>query len=67
MLDQELISLPFICTRLEMVPLISTPNREPITFPTPPVSSVPPITAEEMAFISRPVAWLVVPDMVFRQ
>ena len=32
-----------------IVPLISTPNNVPITFPTPPVSRVPPITTEAMA------------------
>ena len=47
--------------------IINTPNNEPSTFPTPPVRSVPPMTAEEIASISRPVAWVVVPAMVFRQ
>ena len=46
MLDHELNSLPFVLTSVEIVPLISTPKNEPITFPTPPVSSVPPITAD---------------------
>ena len=53
--------------KVEIVPLINTPNKEPSTFPTPPVRSVPPMTAEEIASISRPVAWVVVPAMVFRQ
>ena len=67
MLDQELISFPLVLTKVEIVPLINTPNKEPSTFPTPPVRSVPPMTAEEIASISRPVAWVVVPAMVFRQ
>ena len=61
------VSSPLKLTRLLIVPLISTPTKEPNTLPTPPVSSVPPITAEEMAFISRPSAWVVVPHMVFMQ
>ena len=64
---QELTSLPLDLTNVEIVPLISTPNSVPIILPTPPVSSVPPITAEEMASISKPVACVVVPHMVFRQ
>ena len=67
MLGHELASLPLVFTRLEMVPLISTPKNEPNTLPTPPVSRVPPITQEAMASISKPVAWLTLPDMVFRQ
>ena len=38
-----------------MVPLIKTPNRVPITLPTPPVNKVPPITTEAMASSSIPV------------
>ncbi len=38
MLDQELISFPLVLTKVEIVPLINTPNKEPSTFPTPPVS-----------------------------
>ena len=64
---QELISLPFAFTSAEMVPLINTPKSDPMIFPTPPVRSVPPMTAEEMASISSPVACVVVPAIVFRQ
>lgn len=63
----ELTSLPFDLTKVEMVPLINTPTREPSTFPTPPVRSVPPITEEEIASISNPVACVVVPHIVFKQ
>ena len=67
MLDQELKSLPLVFTRVEIVPLISTPKKEPITFPTPPVRSVPPITDDAMASISNPSACCTLPDMVFKQ
>ena len=63
----ELTSFPFDFTSVEIVPLISTPTSEPSTFPTPPVSSVPPITEDEIASISKPDACVVVPHMVFRQ
>ena len=66
MLGQELASFPLVLTMEEMVPLISTPKKDPITLPTPPVRSVPPMTAELMASISRPVAWDTEPAMVFR-
>lgn len=66
-LAQELTNFPLVFTKVEIVPLISTPTREPSTLPTPPVKSVPPITAEEIASISRPVACVVVPHIVFRQ
>ena len=33
MLDQELISFPLVLTKVEIVPLINTPNKEPSTFP----------------------------------
>src|SRR5699024_4601321 len=56
-LGQEELSLPLVLTSEEMVPLMSTPKKEPNTLPTPPVRSVPPMTAEEMASISRPRAW----------
>lgn len=63
----ELTSFPFDFTSVEIVPLISTPTREPRTFPTPPVKSVPPITEDEIASISKPVACVVVPHIVFKQ
>ena len=53
--------------RLEIVPLISTPNKEPIGVPTPPERSVPPITAEEIASISRPFACSTKPAQLFKQ
>ena len=40
----------------------STPNRVPMTFPTPPVNIVPPMMEEAMAFISIPLAWDAEPD-----
>ena len=66
-LGQEDASLPFVLTMDDIVPFISTPKKEPITFPTPPVSSVPPMTADEIASISSPVAWETEPAMVLRQ
>ena len=39
-----------------------TPNNVPIIFPTPPVSIVPPMIDEAMAFISIPIAWLAAPE-----
>lgn len=51
----QLESVPCVVIRLEIVPLISTPNRVPNGVPTPPLSSVPPITAAEIASISRPL------------
>ena len=67
MLGQELASFPLVFTMEEMVPFISTPKKVPNTLPTPPVSSVPPMTAEEMASISSPVAWETEPAIVLRQ
>ena len=54
--DQLESSLPLVCTKVVMVPMISTPKNEPITLPTQPVSSVPPITVAAIACISMPVA-----------
>ena len=67
MLGQELASFPLVFTIEEMVPLIRTPKKEPNTLPTPPVRSVPPMTADEIASISRPRACETDPAMVFRQ
>ena len=49
-------SFPFVLTSTVIVPVIRTPKNEPITLPTPPVKSVPPITADAIASISNPVA-----------
>lgn len=49
-----------------MVPLMSTPNKLPMTFPTPPVRSVPPITAEAIASISKPLACSTKPPQEFK-
>ena len=49
-------SLPFVSTNVLMVPVVMTPNREPMILPTPPVRRVPPITDDAMAVISRPLA-----------
>ena len=48
----QLESVPCVVIRLEIVPLLSTPNRVPNGVPTPPLSSVPPITAAEIASIT---------------
>ena len=37
---------------VSMIPLISDPNSDPTTVPTPPVKSVPPITATAIQGIS---------------
>ena len=50
-----------------LVALISTPNKVPNTFPTPPVRRVPPITEEAMASISKPFACSTKPPSVFKQ
>ena len=52
----QLDSVPWVVIRLDMVPLISTPNTVPNGVPTPPLSSVPPMTDAEIASISRPLA-----------
>lgn len=67
MFAQELISFPLDFTNVEIVPLMSTPNKVPTILPTPPVKSVPPMTAEDIASISKPSACVVVPHMVFKQ
>ena len=63
----QLESVPCVVIRLEIVPLISTPNRVPNGVPTPPLSSVPPITAAEIASISRPFACSTNPAQLFIQ
>ena len=52
----QLESEPCVVIRLEIVPLINTPNIVPNGVPTPPLNSVPPITEAEIASISRPFA-----------
>ena len=66
-LDHDERSFPFVFTSVSIVPLISTPNNVPITFPTPPVRSVPPITDEAMASISMNFACATNPHILFRQ
>jgi len=60
-------NVPWKVINASMVALIMTPNRVPTTLPTPPVSSVPPITEEAMASISKPLACSTNPPSVFRQ
>lgn len=67
MFGQALANLPLVWTMLEIVPLIRTPKKEPITLPTPPVSNVPPITEDAIASISKPVACATLADCVFKQ
>ena len=43
---------------------ISVPKSVPITFPTPPVKSVPPMMEEAIAFISMPAAFVALPAPV---
>ena len=54
-------------TMFWMVPREKTPNNVPMMFPTPPVSIVPPMMEEAMAFISMPMAWLAAPDPTWRK
>ena len=63
----QLDSVPWVVIRLDMVPLISTPNTVPNGVPTPPLSSVPPMTDAEIASISRPLACSTNPEQLFRQ
>ena len=60
-------SVPWKVIKDSMVPLIKTPKRLPITFPTPPVRRVPPITEDAMASISNPLACSTKPEHVFIQ
>ena len=52
---------------VSMIPLISDPNSDPTTVPTPPVKSVPPITAAAIASISNPLACSTNPPQEFKQ
>ena len=63
----QLERVPCVVIRLEIVPLINTPKSVPITVPTPPLKSVPPITADAIASISRPFACSTKPAQLFRQ
>ena len=63
----QLDNVPCVVIRLEIVPLINTPNTVPNGVPTPPLSSVPPMTAEEMASISIPFACSTKPEQLFKQ
>ena len=60
-------SVPLQRIKVSIVALINTPKNEPTTVPTPPVSKVPPITAEEIASISKPRACSTNPLVVLRQ
>ena len=60
-------SVPWKVINASIVALIRTPNRVPNTLPTPPVKSVPPITEEAIASISKPFACSTKPPSVFRQ
>lgn len=66
-LTHQLDKVPCVVIRLEIVPLISTPNNVPVAVPTPPLKRVPPITAEEIASISRPLACSTNPAQLFKQ
>lgn len=63
----QLESVPCVVIRLEIVPLISTPNTVPNGVPTPPLNNVPPITEAEIASISSPLACSTNPEQLFRQ
>ena len=66
-LAHQLESVPWKRIKLSIVALIKTPKKVPTTVPTPPVSIVPPITADEIAPISNPRACSTKPEVVFRQ
>ena len=55
---------PEVVTMDLLVLRVSTPKKVPITLPTPPVSSVPPMMEEAMAFISAAVAFVALPAPV---
>ena len=60
-------NVPWNVMIVSMIPLIRDPKSEPITVPTPPVSSVPPMTAAAMASISNPRACSTNPPQEFKQ
>ena len=62
----QLESVPCVVIRLEIVPLINTPNKVPNGVPTPPERRVPPITDAEMASISIPFACSTKPAQLLR-
>ena len=66
-LTHQLDSVPWVVIKLDMEPLINTPNSVPNGVPTPPLSRVPPITADEMASISSPFACSTNPAQLLRQ
>ena len=55
---------PDVVTMDLMVVRVSTPKKVPMTLPTPPVSRVPPIMEDAMAFISDAVALVAFPAPV---
>ena len=59
-------SVPWHLMIVSIVALINTPKNVPTTVPTPPVNIVPPITAEEIASISKPFACSTNPAVVFK-
>lgn len=59
--------VPWNVINASIVALIRTPNSVPKTLPTPPVSSVPPMTEEAIASISKPFACSTNPPSVFKQ
>ena len=56
-----LVLLGFVGLSL-LTGMIFKKNNVPMMLPTPPVSIVPPMIDEAMAFISIPIAWLAAPE-----
>ncbi|MDR8914988.1 hypothetical protein FEP75_05716 [Burkholderia multivorans] len=59
------LSVPSNVISTWIVPRMPTPNTDPITYPTPPVSSVPPITVAAIASSSIPCACSPYPDSTY--
>lgn len=63
----QLERVPCVVIRLEIVPLINTPKSVPITVPTPPLKSVPPITADAIDPFQDLLPAHTKPAQLFRQ
>ena len=60
-------SKPALATMFLIVLSESTPKKVPMMLPTPPVSIVPPMMEEAIAFISAPAAWEAEPLPTWRK
>ena len=60
----QLLSVPWNVIAVEIIANASTPSGVPITYPTPPLKSVPPTTTAAIASNSIPVAAIALPEEV---